>query len=42
MVIKTSWLKMYKLKAAVCSVIHTKHSMHSEHHKDFLMLNLVV
>jgi hypothetical protein len=33
---------MYKAKVAVCSEIRTKHSTQSEHHVDFLMLNLVV
>jgi hypothetical protein len=32
----------YKAKAAICSEIRTKHSMQSEHHVEFLMLNLVV
>ena len=33
---------LYKAKAAVCSDIRTKHSTQSEHHVEFLMLNLVV
>ena len=33
---------MYKTKAAVCSDIRTKPSTQSEHHVEFLMLNLVV
>jgi hypothetical protein len=32
---------MYKAKVAVCSEIHTKHLMQSEHHVVW-MLNLVV
>jgi hypothetical protein len=32
----------YKAKAAVCSEIRTKHSTQSEHHVEFVMLNLVV
>jgi hypothetical protein len=32
----------YKAKAAVYSEICTKHSTQSEHHVEFLMLNLVV
>jgi len=27
---------MYKTKIAVCSEIRTKHSMHNEHHVEFL------
>ena len=27
---------MYKEEVAVCSKIHTKHSMQSEHHVEFL------
>jgi len=27
---------MYKVKVAVCSEIHTKHSTQSEHHLEFL------
>jgi hypothetical protein len=27
---------MYKAKVAVCIEIHTKHSMQSEHHVEFL------
>ena len=27
---------LYKAKVAVCSDIHTKHSMQSEHHVEFL------
>jgi len=41
-VIKTNQLMMYKAKTAVCSEIRTKHSMQSDHHVAFLMLNLVV
>jgi hypothetical protein len=33
---------MYKAKVAVCSEIRKKHSTQSEHHVEFLMLNLVV
>jgi hypothetical protein len=33
---------MYKAKAAVSSEIRTKHSPQSEHHVEFLMLNLAV
>ena len=33
---------MYKAKVAVCSDIHKKHSMQSEHHVEFLNVNLVV
>jgi hypothetical protein len=33
---------MYKAEVAVCSEIRTKHSTQSEHHVEFLMLNLVV
>jgi len=33
---------MYKVKVAVCSEIRTKHSTHTEHHVEFLLLNLVV
>jgi hypothetical protein len=33
---------MDKAKAAVCSEIRTKHSKLSEHHIEYLMLNLVV
>jgi hypothetical protein len=33
---------LYKAKVAVCSQIHTKHSMQSEHNLEILMLNLVV
>jgi hypothetical protein len=33
---------MYKAKAAACAEIRTKHSTQSEHHVEFLMLNLVV
>jgi len=29
---------MYKAKVAVCSEIRTKHSMHSEHHVEFLIV----
>jgi len=32
----------YKSKVAVCSEIRTKHSMQSEHHVVFWMVNLVV
>jgi len=32
----------YRAKAAVCSQIRTKHSKQSEHHVEFLYLNLVV
>ena len=31
---------MYKAKVAVCSDIHTKHSMQSEHHVEFLNVKL--
>ena len=33
---------MYKAKVAVCSDIRTKHLKQSEHHVEFLMLNLMV
>jgi hypothetical protein len=33
---------MYKAKVAVCSEIRRKHSPQSEHHLEFLVLNLVV
>jgi len=33
---------MYRAKVAVLSEIPTNHSMQSEHHVEFLMLNLVV
>jgi hypothetical protein len=33
---------MYKAKVVVCSEIRTKHSTRSEHHVEFLMLNLPV
>jgi hypothetical protein len=33
---------VYKAKAAVCSQIRTKQSTQSEHHVEFLILNLVV
>jgi hypothetical protein len=42
MAIKTSQLMMYKAKVAVCSEIRTKRSTQSEHHVEYLMLNLVV
>ena len=42
MAIKTNQLMTYEAKVAVCSEIRTKHSMQSEHHVEFLMLNLVV
>ena len=32
---------MYYAKVAVCSDIRTKHSTQSEHHVEFLVLNLV-
>jgi hypothetical protein len=32
---------MYKAKVAVCSEIPTKHSMHSEHHVEFLNIKPV-
>jgi hypothetical protein len=35
-VIKTIQLMMYTAKAAVCTEIHTKHSMQREHHVEFL------
>jgi len=35
MVIKTNQLMTYKVGAAVCSEIHTKHSTQSEHHVRF-------
>ena len=31
---------MYETKVAVCSEIHTKHSMHSERHVEFLNVKL--
>ena len=31
---------LYKAKVAVCSEIHTKHSTQSEHHVEFLNVNL--
>jgi hypothetical protein len=31
----------YKAKAAVCSEIRTKHSTQSEHHVEFLNVNLL-
>jgi hypothetical protein len=31
-----------KAKATVCSQIRTKHATQSEHHVEFIMLNLVV
>jgi hypothetical protein len=33
---KTNLLMLYKVKAAVCSEIRTKHSTQSEHHVEFL------
>jgi hypothetical protein len=33
---------MYKAKAAVCFEIRTKHSTQSEHHVEFLNINVVV
>ena len=33
---------MCKAKVAVCSDICTEHSSQSEHHVEFLMLNMVV
>jgi hypothetical protein len=36
MVIKNNQLMMYKAKVAVCSEIHTKRSMNSEHQVEFL------
>jgi len=33
---------LYKAKVAVCSEIRTKYSTQSEHHVEFLMLNLLV
>ena len=36
MVIKTNQLMMHKAKVAVWPEIHTKHSMQSEHHVEFL------
>ena len=32
---------MYKAKVAVCSDIRTKHSTQSEHHVEFLNINLL-
>ena len=32
----------YTAKVAVCSEIRTEHSMQSEHHVEFLNVNLVV
>jgi len=32
---------MYKTKVAVCSEIHTQHSMQSEHHVEFMNINLL-
>jgi hypothetical protein len=42
MVIETNQLMLYKAKVAVCSEICTKHSTQSEHHVEFLNINLVV
>jgi len=42
MAIKTNQLMTYKAKAAVCSEIRIKLPTQSEHHVEFLMLNLVV
>jgi hypothetical protein len=45
---KVSWLPsyyqlmMYTEKVAVCREIRTKHTMQSEHHVEFWILNLVV
>jgi desulfoferrodoxin (superoxide reductase-like protein) len=36
MVIKTNQLMTFEAKIAVCSEIHIKHSMQSEHHVEFL------
>ena len=33
---------VYKAKVGVCSDIRKKHSTQSEHHVEFLMLNLAV
>ena len=41
MVIKTNQLMLYKAKVGVCSDIHTKHSTQSEHHVEFLNVNLL-
>ena len=41
MVIKTSQLMMYKANVVVYFDILTKHSTQSEHHVEFLILNLL-
>jgi len=42
MAIETNQLMTYTAKVAVCSEIRRKHSTQSEHHVEFLILNLVV
>ena len=38
---KTKQLMMYKAKVTLCSEIRTKHSKQSEHHVEFLNVNLL-
>ena len=40
MLIKTNQLMLYKAKVAVCSENSTKHSKQSDHHVEFLNVNL--